>query len=979
MPSRNVSGEGSGERPRGQTGRRGALARGWLILISAFVVLTALLSGPPTAARNAKEDAPDFPGLFEEVARYLKLYYLDLDRINARPLVEKAFLAIENVADEIFVENAEPGSPRIAVHANSKVQVFNLSSVENLDDAVSMLENVFQFLKRNYQGEMPLNEVRYAAMNGFLGGIDPHTLVFSPEAFEDFSVHIEGEISGVGMYVGTRDGKLTVIEVLKGATQPTPAFKAGFKKGDIITKIDDESTINMTVTEAVEKIRGPRYSKVALTIKRPSADDPEKLDTHVIDVQRDRVEIKSVESKLIPDWNKDGTGPWKGGVGYVKVINFDKNTTDSLKRHLDHLREENGKPLAGLIFDLRDNSGGLLTQAVEMSDLFLDAGSIVITATRGPGRAEKLQFQDARKDGSEPGYPIVVLANETSASGAEIVIGALQKNNRAIVLGTRTFGKGSVQQLHRLSNGAQLKITVSEYLIPGKISIQENGVVPDVQAKQVVLGDSGYDLFANERSATERNYEAHIVSRFAKKEAPSYTVDYLFDPPKDDPYSDRFMSGELEPAKDKLVQMGLRLLALGGSPFSPRDILQEKKPEIESLKRELFQEIVAALAEKGIDWSAGEAPAAPEEPAGKLELSLSSEIVQEPSGDKEDPIPVNKLVVTAKLANKGERTLHRLKGLSRSEYYLYKEQEFLFGKVAPGEMVSRSVSVRLPYFPHARNDLFTVDVSSTTAPPAQDGPPADKVLLTGSLQVELKDAGRPAFSYAADLIDAKSKEPLTALGPGDEAILKVKVKNIGSATAHKGITILRNETEPRRQVFLQKGRIEYAELKPQTETEVEFHFDVREGEPVDRYDFELAIADSYSGATLARKLTIARRGKEDASPFPNGTQFSPPVITATVLDPETDKPVILTGKDRLRLQAVIRSPDTDVFKAWVFNSALGEHELPPDKIFYVDSRGEPQLKIETSVALKKGVNLFTVVSNDRTGLESRYNIVVRRE
>jgi carboxyl-terminal processing protease len=946
-----------------------------MILISAFVVLSALLTSSPTAARNEKEESPDFPGLFEEVARYLNLYYLDLDRINARPLIEKAFLAIENVADDLYVENEEPGNPLIAVHANSKSQVFNLTSIEGLDDAVRMLENVFDFLKRNYQGEQPLNEIRYAAMNGFLTGIDPHTLVLSPEAFKDFSVHIEGEIYGVGMLVGSREGKLTVITILPD----TPAARAGFKKGDSITKIDDESTINMTVNEAVEKIRGPRHSTVALTIKRPSAGDPDKLETHVIKVQRDRVEIKSVESKLITDWNKDGTGPWKGSVGYVKVVNFDKNTTIALKRHLERLREENGKPLAGLIFDLRDNSGGLLVQAVEMSDLFLDSGSIVITATRGPNSAEKYSFQDARKDGSEPAYPIVVLANESSASGAEIVIGALQKNNRAIVLGTRTFGKGSVQQLHRLSNGAQLKITVSEYLIPGKISIQENGVVPDVQAKPVILADGDHDLFANERSATERNYESHIVSRHAKKETPAYTVDYLFDPPKDDPFSDRFMAGDLEPAKDKLVQIGLRLLAMAGSPFSPADVLKERKAEIESLKRDLFQEVVAELDEKGIDWSAGDDSSRPEESAGKLELALSSETVQEPSGDKEDPIPVNKLLVTAKLTNKGERPLHRLKGLSRSEYYLYKDQEFLFGKVGPGETVERSVKIRLPYFPHARNDLFTVEVSSTSASPVPDGIPADRVLLQGSLQVELKDVGRPAFSYAAELLDAKGKNPLTALGPGDDALLKVKVKNIGTATAHKGITILRNETEPRRQVFLQKGRIEYAELKPQAETEVEFHFEVREGEPVDRYEFELAIADSYSGATLVRRLTIARRGKDDAKPFPNGIQFSPPEITATVLDPETEKPVILTGKDKLRLEAVIKSPDTEVFKAWVFNAAMGEHEIAPDKIFYVDSRGEPQLKIATNVALKKGVNLFTVVSNDQTGLESRYSIVVRRE
>jgi hypothetical protein len=245
------------------------------------------------------------------------------------------------------------------------------------------------------------------------------------------------------------------------------------------------------------------------------------------------------------------------------------------------------------------------------------------------------------------------------------------------------------------------------------------------------------------------------------------------------------------------------------------------------------------------------------------------------------------------------------------------------------------------------------------------------------MQVDLQDSGRPAFAYSARLLDKKNRQSISTLGAGSEAVLEVKVRNVGGATAHKGVVILRNETG--RQVFLQRGRLDFSELKSQGETQVDLEFDVRDGDPVDHYKFELAIVDSYSGATLVRKLAIEPRDKEDAALFPNGVEFVPPEITAALVDPETRKPVILTGRESLKLEAVIKSRDTDPFKAWIYSSSPSDNDLPPDKIYYIDSRGEPELRIATSVPLKKGLNLFTVVSNDRSGLESRQNIVVRRE
>jgi carboxyl-terminal processing protease len=947
-----------------------AAARGSLLVLAALCIWSLFLTRVPSLAQNTRDKGPDYQRLFRDVASHLSRYYLDLSRLNARALVGKAFSAIEAAVDEIYVDNSDPTSPVVTVHIGDKSQVFDLTSVSDLDDCVRLLESVLDLIKKHYKGETPLNEIRYAAINGFLSGLDPHTLVFSPEDFKDFSVHIEGEICGVGMYVGSRDGKLTVIEVLKG----TPAQKAGFKKQDQIVKIGDESTINMTVNEAVDKIRGACGSRVTLTIKRASADDPERLEPLDIAVGREKVVIKSVESALIKDWDKDGSSPWKGGVGYVQVTNFDKNTTPSLELNLKRLQEENeGRPLAGLILDFRGNSGGLLTQAVAMTDMFLKSGSIVIQANRGG----KLTSMSATDDLNEPDYPIVLLANEASASGAEIVIGALQKNDRALVLGTRTFGKGSVQQLHELHNDAQLKITVSEYLIPGEISIQENGVVPDLLA-EAVLDETNFDLFANERSVTEKSYESHLVSRFAKKESPKHTLHYFYelDEPEDT-FSDRFMSGELKPEKDKLVQVALGLLRFAGKPFRPDEILETRQAEIKKLKSELFQEIVDRMQKKGIDWSADPSGAPSAVVEGQLELELSTRRIQEPSKEKDDPVPVNKLEVTARLKNKGDKPVYRMKGLSRSEFFLYKDQELLFGKVGPGETVERSVKVRLPYFPHARNDLFTVEVSPTGEMPDGDAPPTDAAVASRSIQVELKDEGRPAFAYSGELLSTATAKPITELGEGVEALFRVKIKNTGTAPVYKGIAILRNETG--RQVFLHPpGRIELKDLAPGAEAQVEFRFEIRPGEPVEEYKLELVAADSYSNASLSRKLSIPRQGSTGAVPFPNGMSYVPPAITATVLDPETQKPVLLTSKERLSLEALIKGTDVEKFKAWVVSSSAGEHEAP-DKIFFADSQGERQLKIATTVPLKKGINLFTIVSNDRNGLESRQSLVVRRE
>lgn len=947
-------------------GRSFQLLRGLFLVTGAIATLALSFFYLSPTPGEAKEDA-DFPLLFRSIDRRLKESYVDLGRIDPQPLLRKAFTAIEFSADDIYIEDSDPGNPYIPVHIGDKTSVFTLKDNMSRGESVELIEKVFSFLSNYYSGEKSLNDIRYSAANNYLSGIDPHTLVFTPQRYEEFAVQIQGEIFGVGMMVGTDDtGKLQVKQVLKN----TPAQKAGFKRDDIIAKINDESTVNMTVQEAVQKIRGKRNTEITLTVKRKGGKDNKEIETIPISVKRDRVEIKSVESKLLKDWNLEGKGPWKGGVGYIHATNFDRNTYKSLRSNLNQLRKDNGgKPLAGLILDLRNNSGGLLSQAISMTDAFLSRGDVVAQAYKD----KEPVYRTAKAANTEPPYPLILLADEASASAAEIVIGALQKNNRAIVIGTRTFGKGSVQQLQRLPNGSQLKITVSEYLLPGKISIQETGVVPDILAEPAVLNDDFKDLFPNESIMTERDYESHLVSKYKVEEKPAFSLKYLAgeteeeEEEEDATERERFITGDLRPEKDPLVQMALKVLESSNKPFDPAAVLEKKKKSFQNLSAVFYDKIVEKLSGFGIDWTppppGSEAPATP-----RLALKIEHEFKKEPSSDKEDLVPMNILVVTATATNKGKSAVYRLKGISQSDYPLMREKEFLFGKIEPGKKVSRQVKIRLPYFPRAQSNVFSLDLSTAS----------QKIDSTNAAVIEIKGSQKPAFSYNATLSRADGNK-LVRLEENSSANLRLRITNSGKGTAHKGIAILRNKSGKR--IFLEKGRVEFLELKAGKSTDIQFDFKTVAQKDADKnaadYEFELTIYDAYSSGVLKQSLSISRSG-EEGKDFPNGREIAAPGIRLSLLEQESRKPVLVTREKVVELKATVSS-DSDEFSSWATNQSLTQRYTPPDKIFFDRSRGKKSLDFTTRVQLREGLNLVSVYAKSPEGIESYRSVVIRKE
>jgi carboxyl-terminal processing protease len=327
-------------------------------------------------------------------------------------------------------------------------------------EGLETFTNILSIVQKNYVDQIDTKQLIEGAINGMLASLDPHSAYLTPDLYKELQVDTKGSFGGLGIEITNRNGVLTVVSPI----EDTPAYRAGVKAGDMIMKIDGEFTKDLTLVDAVKKMRGPKDSKVTLTLKREN--QPELFD---VTLTREIIKIQSVKSKTL-----------EKGYGYVRVTQFQERTDDDLRRALKTMDKEAGG-LQGLVLDLRNDPGGLLTQAVKVSDIFLDSGLIVYTDGRLENQKQKYF---AHKAGTWSDFPMVVLVNSGSASASEIVAGALQDQKRALVLGTQTFGKGSVQTILPLDESAALRLTTARYYTPSGRSIQATGIVPDIVLEQ---------------------------------------------------------------------------------------------------------------------------------------------------------------------------------------------------------------------------------------------------------------------------------------------------------------------------------------------------------------------------------------------------------------------------------------------------------------------------------------------------------------
>jgi carboxyl-terminal processing protease len=347
---------------------------------------------------------------------------------------------------------------------------------------LELFARVLSYVENNYVEPVDDQQLMYGAIKGMLDTLDPHTVFMPPEVFKEMKIDTSGEFGGLGIEIAKKNDVITVVSPI----DDTPAARAGIRPGDQILQIDDELTKSMDLGRAIQKMRGPAGKRVLLTIMREGFSAPRE-----IAIIRDHIRIISVEGALF------------GGIGHVKVKNFQERTDAYLRKELDRLRTLNGgKELRGLVLDLRNNPGGLLDQAVAVSDRFLPGNATIVTTKGRSGR--NITEEKGKDRDTEKPYPMVVLVNAGSASASEIVAGALQDHARATIMGTQTFGKGSVQTVIELEDGSGLKLTIARYYTPKGRSIQEKGITPDFS-----VGDDAAPA-ASKDAPRERDLRRHF-------------------------------------------------------------------------------------------------------------------------------------------------------------------------------------------------------------------------------------------------------------------------------------------------------------------------------------------------------------------------------------------------------------------------------------------------------------------------------------
>ncbi|HXN40717.1 MAG TPA: MXAN_5808 family serine peptidase [Myxococcaceae bacterium] len=816
--------------------------------------------------RSSDKPAHDLSSLrvFTKVILYVKDNYVDPKRVKPKEMMIAALEYVEKTVPDVIVEgNADAGKLKLTV--NGKARDFDISHVDSLWKMSFTMKDVFDYIGRNMRPIEDTRDVEYAAVNGMLSTLDPHSVLLKPEMYREMKLQTKGEFGGLGFVIQMKEGNLTVVRVLP----KTPAAKAGIRKDDTIQKIAEESTVNMDLNEAVSKLRGPVDSKVVITVDRKSWDKPQ-----VMPLIRATISIDSVQSKLLAQ-----------NVGYIRLINFQGNTTRDLQSTLNQLAKE-AEPaggMKGVVLDLRGNPGGLLEQAIQVSDMFLSQGTIVATV----GLSDKLREEKrAHADEGDNLYPVVVLVNAGSASASEIVAGALKNLNRAVIVGRQTFGKGSVQVLYEMDDMA-LKLTIAKYLTPGDVSIQETGIVPDITLIPTRVTKERLDVFAPRKSLGEADLEHHFGNpsqqAVAKKREEVLNrqksldeVKYLKEDVKQkdasakqqlieegrspklsksdkpgkakekDPSLDGELPGttdhELDDQLDAESQYEVKedfevLFArdfILAAPFVDRErMLREARPFVEQKRRQEEERIDNAIGALGIDWSPGATPKTPQ-----LTAAVKPGPTQKIAAGEDTDLELT-------VENRGSEPLSRLRAWTDSDNPFLDRREFVFGAVKPGEKKSWKVQLKLPKDIVSRRDSVKFRFFD------------DHGALPETVDAELNfvEMPRPAFAFDWQVIDDCTQcNGDGMVQRGERVTLLLDVKNLGSGKAFDTFAQIKNAAD--QNIFIEKGRFKLGEIAPGETKTAKFQLEVKKAYKGDSFPLKLAIVDEPLEEFATEKLKI---------------------------------------------------------------------------------------------------------------------------
>lgn len=790
-------------------------------------------------------------------------YYVEPGRIDPHAMTLAALEALEKDIAEVLVEPIANGK-RARVRVGTAEREFQTGDVEALWAVGPHVREVFRFINRNTElTEEDQRKAEYAIVAGVLGTLDPHTNLLRPDDFEDMKASTKGSFGGLGIEVGMRDGQITVIRVI----DDNPAADAGMKAGDRIVQIEAESTVTLSLNEVVGRLRGPPGSPVTVYVSRAGQSEPLP-----IKVTRATIRLDSVIGDVLVSEDPAGKAQ---RVGLVQIPrNFAQTTGKELREKLAAFEREG---VSGVILDLRDNPGGLLNAAVEVADAFVSSGTIVSTVgATAPAEESKA---DDRYDFAD--VPMVVLIDQGSASASEIVAGALRNLGRAVLLGRRSFGKGSVQVLHERKVGDKelaLKLTIAQYLTPGNISIQSVGVSPDLETVPVWVGEDHIAYFGRERfdMLREEQLASHLESQTAKTQRIEHGPLYFLDRGSVDPANpgeDKADAKRLEDkAKAKAKATPLRegdkeldgdartkiLLEdpeiriardfLLWAPSSDREqLLPKMRDFVEDQKADEAKRIAASLAARGIDWDKGAKPT-----AGVPRLLVTTESDRTANVIKGG----DKGTVTVTVKNVGDAPAHMVRAITDSDYRYFDERELLFGRLDPG--ATKKYSLKLSVGEHELSRTDRIDFHLFEQHGAKLAPGSST-----SIDISAEGLPRPQFAYGYQILDA-AKKGTEADGNGDGALqvgervrMRVHVTNTGDGPALDTWLSLRNLAGEA--VFLHTGREHLGEIASGDSKTVELDVEIKKRPDGGEAKLQLSVTDSKVGEALSEKLIFPIR------------------------------------------------------------------------------------------------------------------------
>ena len=891
------------------------------------------VSGQPYHLRDLR--------LLERDLYYVEQRYVDQDRIDLDDMFQASLERVErSVAGVMF--SRKPGGTRLQVSVGTYNTVLGVEPIREFDQLHGELRRVAAILDEHLPDDVDRAKVEYDLINGALSTLDPHSLLLPPVAAREMEVDNQGEFGGLGIEIHIKEGRLTVKQPLEG----TPAEKADMRAGDQIVRIEDESTVNMDLNDAVTRLRGEVGSPVRLFIKRKQS--PDLIPITVI---RDRIKLNPVEGRLLDD-----------NVGYIVIKSFHGNVSDDLDRILADLQRSTKGGINGLVLDLRDNPGGYLNQAVAVSDRFLSDGVIVATE-EGGGRREE---QHASRSSTESEFPIAVLVNGNSASASEIVAGALKNLGRAVVIGERTFGKGSVQHLYPNRDDSSLKLTVARYLTPGDHSIQAIGIPPDVLLQPSLVWAPEADsedqnpfisLYWREWIEREADLDHALANREDLEDNPAYAI--------------RFNRDRRDPEKrtkavdDWEVGFARDLLAASSGPTRV-DVLQSAAAVVDRYSAEEEASLIGRFSQVGIDWADGQN-------AQPLALTVSHDLGEDgvlQAGEAED--------VTLTVTNDSDTDLWRISAVTDSANPWVDQLEFYFGHIPAGQTRTAKRRVSLPHGHFDEHTEVKVDLRD----------PDNASLGTFIRTFQTRGIELPAFAYRFTLIDDGSGG---TRGNGDgipevgEVVaLELEVENTGKGLSRDGHARVKNRSG--KPLDLKQGNLALGEaqdeaggscnvdkddhcrptLAPGASHTGRILFSLRDVPDDGAWKLELMVGDNER----FDRGTVFRGGfyqyfqlKEEIALVPgqpvDGSWRRPPVIELSRAPDLVTDDAVLSG---------MVQDDEGVQDVVIFHG--------DQKVFYRGGEHDPMVPFTVEPELADGANLLAVIARDARGLVTTRSLSV---